>query len=249
VFDNIIEALASGGLPTRFLKAISAPLEGLTVRTGDSNEYTPRTRTIELSSARQRGLQSVLENEGGMRPGPAWSTSSVASLYHESTHAYLDIYKNVASVQAFTKAGIAYYTGARLADGQTVSDPERVFQEAAASYVGERASEYFKARQTLSVAEAKFEGGDVTGARRLVGLARSQFNEASQDKNFGYQDVWDWSTRGYEQDAVTKPVSKELTNFLDATVLEGRIKANFDDNAEFSTVATKVEGAPQNGSH
>jgi hypothetical protein len=63
-----------------------------------------------------------------------------------------------------------------------------------------------------------------------------------KNTTYGYQNVWNWTTMENEQISVAKPISKELKQFLDGKVLEGRVKESFDANTEFSEAAEKIEG-------
>ena len=77
-------------------------------------------------------------SEGLLRSTP----SSVAAAAEEFVHGYFDIMSNTTGMPELIEAGTAYYADAPLKANRfgqkTVTDPERVFQEAAGEYIGHR---------------------------------------------------------------------------------------------------------------
>jgi hypothetical protein len=242
VFDKIIDALESARLPVRFLKAISSPSNRLKVSTG-SDSYGPTFNNIEFSGDTQAALKYVVNRSAGKSVAQVGG-AALGTFYHESTHAFLHRYSGASSsVRDFVKRGTAHYANAKLADGGRVSDPGRVFQEAAAGYVGSRAAAFYSAQITLANARALHDKGNVTGAAKLVGLARTSYNDAMKSRVFGYEEGLFGKQR-----SVSKAISPEMKRFLDSTVLEGRVKDSFKDVAEFQREAGQIEGAASSSS-
>jgi hypothetical protein len=156
-------------------------------------------------------------------------TVSVLTLYHEGTHAFIDLVDYDQS-REFGEA-MKYYEWAKLQKGDRVwpdVDTEHAVQEAAAMYVGNRASTVWKtwARLRLleklvkSVADGKMtvaRGVDLVHTTGRSTVANDYWADMSA-KVFGYVQ------RGDNQlEILDKPIFKKLADWCDRNILENKI--------------------------
>ena len=86
--------------------------------------------------------------QGLRQPGSQWADAvSVQTLYHEATHAVIDI--DDVDDNGLFKEAVYLYKQARLTNGRAVDDPERVAHEAAGTYVGHRAASAWQIFQKI----------------------------------------------------------------------------------------------------
>jgi len=124
------------------------------------------------------------------------------------------------------KNGKAYYRDAPLETGGTAwkgEYAERVFNEAAAMYVGARAKVWWEVFEALTYAAI----GQVPakGLAKWLDLERGLYNKGMAERVFGYAEIGLGDTK---QILTTKPISDELRHFLDQELLEGKIADDFD---------------------
>src|SRR5215831_8012546 len=124
-------------MPTAFLERLvnEYKFDFETGRGDDHVSYVPWHHELVLYESTWKGLS---------RPDFADSTS-VLNLYHEGTHAYIDL-TDYDQTREFGEA-MKYYEWAKLKNGDKVwpeVDTERAVQEAAAMYVGHRAAMVWK---------------------------------------------------------------------------------------------------------
>jgi hypothetical protein len=183
--------------------------------------------------------------------------SAIATAYHEGTHAFLNIgmYQYKFELNAFLvmkyqdrfgtpdfaikfrefwEAGVSHYQGASLEDGSTSEDPLRLFKEAAAEYVGNRAWRWWLHFQELSEWTRKSNDGGRVAAREMTRHLRSGYNHSMQGDVLGYEErrtsPFSLTT---ELVRTRQKISKEMKGFLDHELLEDRIPDDFDAERKF----------------
>jgi hypothetical protein len=161
------------------------------------------------------------------------ASTAIGTLYHEATHAYFDAHKDDPTVRELVERGTTYYTGAPLTNGKKASDPSRIFQEAAASYVGERIASWLN---TYTMLKGLSERGNLTHAavERVAKNYDRQMSDMSSE-SFGYESSHNLGP----QVSVDKTLPDETKQFLDDTVLEGKIHDKFNDDPTFTDFVQK----------
>jgi RHS repeat-associated protein len=179
--------------------------------------YNPMTNQLSMRHERLQQLAASFPVPG--KPGPVLSPTDLGVLFHESTHAYLNLAKGQ-DVKDFISNGVAYYKSKGVG-----WDADRVFDEAASGYVGHRAGEWGAAFARLNNILNRADGKSLTNRQALrleseLNDLRKDYNSAMSERVFGY---------GYGGTNKTSvPISDDMKKFLDSTVLEGRISDNFD---------------------
>jgi hypothetical protein len=132
-FEQFVQQVESYGMPAIFLRLVATKYTfGQTSGISNTNTWL---NNMDLDDS---DVATLLAR---FRPGGTLGESTtIGTLYHESTHAYLDLRDGEKKFKDFIRDGENYYKGASLAGGKTANDPDRIFQEAAASYVGHRAA-------------------------------------------------------------------------------------------------------------
>src|SRR5262249_41482371 len=146
-----------------------------TITAGGEDAYSPFLNSLTLTGGTLDGLDDI----GNARA--IGGASSIQTVYHESTHAYFDRHSDDSEVARLIRGGESYYEGAPLQRGGTTSNPGRVFQEAAASYVGHRVSVWWQAYDMLTFMQARGPLNDATIAR-----VRSDYERGMTERVFGY---------------------------------------------------------------
>ncbi|CAN92241.1 hypothetical protein sce2082 [Sorangium cellulosum So ce56] len=227
-FSKFIENAKKYGLPTKILERIKFPER--TIELGNADQYNPVLNTLSL---RKDTLQSV-EN---MAPTlPFGESSSIQTIYHESTHAILDLLENDPKFAKFIKAGVAHYQGAPTTAGKPTNDPERVFQEAAASYVGGRVASWWSALECLTVATTI----PVDKRAKWVARCRKEYDSAMTERIFGYSYEGIWAQLSNDQTSTTRAISEEMKTFMDQELLEGKIPDSFASVSHFVSLEQEI---------
>jgi hypothetical protein len=212
---QFIDIAEAQGMPVKVLRRVK---EGYSLKPwADSDGSRMTLNRLDLTESTMSGL----------RQSPI-STSSVGTLYHEATHAFLDLtdddetsmFENVMSV----------YKDALLFDGTHVSDPERVAHEAAAEYVGTRAALTWQAMIMMAAAEGildDVDSGKSTAADAVGDIGRMApipltYNDQMQQRVFGYEEK-----SGSQVSVALQPIPEQLKDYCDNVILEGKIKDDF----------------------
>jgi hypothetical protein len=168
--------------------------------------------------------------KGLTRPDFA-DAGSVLNLYHEGTHAYIDL-TDYDESQEFGEA-MKYYEWARLKNGTpgyVVADleTERVVQEAAAMYVGNRASTVWRTWWRVKFLDQlvkNLSDGKMTVAKAIeiwqstgTSTIANVYWAAMTDQVFGYVE-----RDGAQFEVADKPIFNKLADFCDRTILENKI--------------------------
>ncbi len=228
--------LSAMGLPVSMLETVSSSnvtfnysqeLAIANLSPGDRAHYNTATNELFVSYT---DLAEQKEISDG---------SSIGTLFHESVHAWFDVNTDNAEVKQLSESGAKYYENAPLlpppgSSGQQVaSDHERVFQEAAATYVEFRVTEWlttYESLQKMLEDPAIAEGSD--GDLKEV---MDRYNRRVGRQDFGYEENW----RG-TQFPTTKPISEELRTYLDQVILEGKMPSTFDEDQILKGMAEKI---------
>jgi hypothetical protein len=176
--------------------------------------------------------------------------TSVLNLYHEGTHAYIDLVKYDES-REFVQAKW-HYEGAKLKNGDIISsdDTERAVQEAAAMYVGNRASTVWTAWSRLRWMEkyVKLVSAGQMAVARAIELIQNasqstvfeEYSASMSKQVFGYVMVDD------KQVAISdKPIYYKLSDWCDRVVLENKIPDQLIQVQGFATYFETVYKAAQ----
>jgi hypothetical protein len=177
---------------------------------------------------------------------------SVQTLYHEGTHAYIDLVDYDDS-REFGEA-MQYYEMSKLADGNYLfeTDTERAVQEAAATYVGHRASTLWKtwwrvkfvAQLVKNVADGQMTVARAIELMKLTGKStvRNDYEAAMRQQVFGYVSPDRFSD---DQVQLTKPIYYKLSAYCDRMILENSIADSFDHMPQINMVLEGVYRAAQ----
>src|SRR4051812_12065656 len=147
-----------------------------------------------------------------------------------------DIMSNRGDVKEISRRSRAYYAGSLRESGLPVDDEEVAFQEAAAEYVGHRASSYWAAFASLIFFEKLLNDPPKAGVGRAVTQFKtvpSDYNAAMATRRMGYQMAGGWGAK--VQDPLTKNISPELRGFCDRVLLERRVPDHFASAKELAT--------------
>jgi hypothetical protein len=218
---QFIDTASNLGMPVNLLRRVRSDYT-IKFRRGDGVDHIkPFWNDLVLYETTVQGLQP---------PKSRWADSqSVQTLYHESTHAIIDI--DDIDDNGLFKSAAFEFDRAKLINGSRVDDPDRVTQEAAACYVGHRAANAWQIFQKIEFWMTildKRETGEMTAerAREVLsfttnGLGIGEYYERQMGKRiFGYQDV------GSRQVDVNYPIPNLLRVYCDS-VLENKILDSF----------------------
>src|SRR5262245_30742393 len=123
-FNRLVQQLEGYQMPVRFLRLVGAKYSF-----GETSGISNRNTWLNTMDPDKADVDML---KGGFRPGGTLDEASlIQTIYHESTHAYLDLKENEQKFSSFIKDGIAHYRGAPLRGGGSATDPDRIFQEAA----------------------------------------------------------------------------------------------------------------------
>jgi hypothetical protein len=228
VLGNFIATAATLGMPVTILHKVKKDYSIVFKRGSGTDHVKPFWNDLVLYEDTVQGLR---------QPGSQWASSvSVQTLYHEATHAVIDI--DDVDENGLFKEAMFLYKKAKLTNGRTVDDPERVAQEAAGCYVGHRAATAWQIFPKIDLWNAvldKLETKElkVERARELLSMTTNgtsipEFYERNmQERVFGYQDV------GSSQVSVANyPIPHLLKVYCDS-VLENKISDTFAQMWQF----------------
>ncbi len=227
----IVDQAARVGLPSRFLNVVK---EHYCFKLGNRDYAQYNFSYISLT----QGVYDDLRNVSLARSG-------VGTFYHESTHAFMDIKRSVdPRYKEIFKKGIAYYKDAPLINGAKANDPEYLFGEAVASYVGVRVHGWATALDSLNFVFTKLTSSDFVYQKssvieHLEGIKKS-YNDTMAMRKYGYQYVDGFLGFGSKQADTSRPLPDWLAKFLDREILEGRIPNNFMDVPVFRDIEASI---------
>lgn len=218
-FVNFIADAERFGLPVGMLRDVAD--SDYTYELGGSTNVSPWFNALtfepaDLASVADMSLSKPRKEAGG-----------VQTIYHEATHAWFDVKKDAADVRVLREQGREYYKDAPLGQGRA-DDPDRIFDEAIASYVGHRTSIYWQALEELTIISDTLttKPAPHAQARILVHAksVRATYERQMGERVFGYQTPGWWSSK---QLYTTRIVSSHIKTFADKRLLENRLPDQF----------------------
>jgi len=218
-FVDFIVRAEHFGLPVGMLRDVAR--SDYTYRQGGPTSVSPWLDTMTFEPA---DLASV----ANMSPSkPRKEARGVQTIYHEATHAWLDVKKDTAEVRVLRQQGLEYYKEAPLTAGRA-DDPERIFEEAIASYVGHRTAAYWQALEELTIISDTLTTKPTPDAQaRILAHAktvRATYERLMGERVFGYQTPGWWSS---QQIYTKRIVSSQIKTFADTRLLENRLPDQF----------------------
>jgi hypothetical protein len=224
------------GMPVRFLKQVVREYDFGIDQDAGSDVTNTTLNGMTLSTSTIMGLQ---HHSTSMADEVAVNT-----LYHESTHAYVDLVD--ADETSMWADSVQEYEGAKLKNGKIVDDPDRVIQEAAAEYVGWRASSVWSVLRMMSLQNTmldKFEARQITAGQlqRLLDLTQArgtipeQYNQLMLQRVFGYQ-MWS----GNQSSIADRPIPYRLKRWCDS-ILDFKIVDRFEQMDALRTQYVQLE--------
>ena len=211
---HLIQVGGPAGLPVRFL------------------EYVMRKYGLQLDSRKKDfatdydNNKLLLSHPLGARIGKAafdgdlTEARAIGILYHEATHAYMDLKLEEADpeVKRLVNAAKQYYRGGSLVGGRRVTDPERVADEAICEYVHRRVYNWWIVRDLLEA------GKNLRPDYRRMAVAplRISYNMAGRQRAYGYEEFSENKTL-----KTKKPIMPSLARYADVHLLEGKIPLVF----------------------
>jgi hypothetical protein len=150
------------------------------------------------------------------------SGNSIGTVFHECVHAYFDLYEDEPPLPSLKREGVGYYGEALLKDGSRPDNPNYVFNEAAANYVGSRVAAFANAYfEVMAAKQGKSVGGGERAAveiGRAMDYYRKGYNNRIAERVFGY-DPSEMET--------TSAIMPILKTYLDTILLESKIPDDF----------------------
>ena len=233
-YQQLIAEAERYGLPVQALKLVA---KSYSFREGGDDDYIkPLWDLMNLRA-------DTLDKVGGLRatgPKSIMAGSGLATVYHESTHAWLDVTASEKLTKEAIAEGERHYQAAPLVGGRTGDNADRLLTEAAGEYVGHRVAAWWAAFNRLSLAAA----GEVPADKieDWIEETRSQYDSEMNERTFGYEMEGGLFGVGGEQVHTTKPMSDKLKSFLDSSVLENKIPERFDDVSGFPALMEAARG-------
>lgn len=218
-FVDFIARAERFGLPVGMLRNVAR--SDYTYRQGSSTSVSPWLNTMTFEPADLAAVANMSPSK------PRKEARGVQTIYHEATHAWLDVKQDDAEVRVLRQEGREYYKDAPLSAGQA-DDPERIFEEAIASYVGHRTSTYWQALEELTIIADTLAAKPAPDAQaRILGQAktvRATYERQMGERVFGYQTPGWWSS---QQIYTKRLVSSSIKDFADVRLLENKLPDQF----------------------
>ena len=216
-YHQFIERLAGFGFPVRFLREVES---GYTIVPGPSSLVLPWFNVMLLEPAEFDSLHLMSAPRVGAATG-------IMNIYHETTHAWLDMNEKRADIATVVARGRAHYRGAPV-EGGDAADADRLFQEAIASYVGRRAAAYWEAieaTQNLQHRLQKHQGRPEfqSADQRAHQQVPERYDSAMSERAFGFQARCSLCA----QRQTSRLISGDMKRFADAALLENKIPDQF----------------------
>ena len=203
----------------------------------EPDKYVPFFNLMNLSKETLSGLTNLTSPTGSF-----FNVTSMQTLFHESTHAYLD-QLNKSNNEEYHKIhdeAVEYYKSGILKDNTKVTDPERVFQEAAATYVASRTDNYLNTYNEIKLQNLLFKKGkiDFETYQRKVDVIGKRYDAELSDLTQGYQEKGVFNN---EQVEVKTPMPQTLKTFLDTHILGPALTNRFENNQRLQSLVLKNE--------
>jgi hypothetical protein len=166
----------------------------------------------------------------------------IDTLYHESTHAYLDNHSNDSNVASLVRVARLHYNGAKLTTEQgaivgDVDDTGRLVSEAAGEYVGHRISTWAATRQLLQTLADDPEVRPEALTEPEIDKIRTRYDTEMARRTFGYErEGFFGGITGW----VDRPMQEDMRQWLDRTILEGRVADRFENDPTFGRLVERI---------
>ncbi len=224
------------GMPVRFLKKVVLEYDFGIDDDANSDHTNTTLNGMTLSTPTLLGLRHDATRMA--------DEIAVNTLYHEATHAYVDLVD--ADETDLWAEAVREYQGAKLKNGKVVDDADRVAQEAAAEYVGWRASGAWTALRMMSNLNTmldKFEARQISEGRmqsawdlfQSRGTVPEVYNQSMMQRVFGYQMM-----SGGQASIAERPIPYRLKRWCDS-VLEYKILDRFDQMGALRSQYERLE--------
>jgi hypothetical protein len=237
IVDHVVNQLQTLGLPVQMLRDVRR--SGYEISGGASEDHV--SPWFNKLSLRDETWEQLRTFDLG---SDIFVIGSVGTLYHEATHAWMDLNSRRADVTALRELSRIYYSDSPLVDFRDkqvgyADDPNRIFEEAAAAYVDHRMEVWLR---TFKVLEILARDPEVRTEFIADQLAKIQADYDSQmaDHVFGYEMEGGILGFGGMQAATTLPIRDDLRQFLNIELLERRIVDNFEDDEVFRTLRSEA---------
>ncbi|MET0287732.1 MAG: hypothetical protein ABW352_24805 [Polyangiales bacterium] len=236
-FRRFIADMAFHRLPVRFLEDVEGS-SYLILDTKKGSRVIPSFNTMLLDESDLLGVSNVTD-------GRSSASGVIGDVYHEATHAWLDLRRGLPEVRALREQGIAHYHDAPVVHDEQ-ADSERLFEEAIAEYVGWRISVFWQARSSLLIWRERVKPRGDRSARaeeQLASVLRklpSDYDRGMALREFGYQPPPWFSSRGGAQDVTTREISTAMRSFADDRLLENRVPHFFIQSRELMTLWSEI---------
>jgi hypothetical protein len=220
-FLGFVNQMDRYNMPVKFLRLVLKEYSfGETSGQSKANAWT---NNININRDTLNGIK-----QGFGLGGPTDEAKWIATLYHESAHALLDLKEDDPKFKNFIRDGTAYYKGAPLQGGGVVTDGEDVLHEAVGSYVGDRAFVFYQTwdRMESLYGDTINNGNDKALLDRRESQLRelpAQYDRDMQKRVYGYQ-----AGRFSAAVDTTQSISASIKAFCDEEILEGKIKDAFE---------------------
>ncbi len=261
IIDNFIIAARKYGLPVNFITRVRKTRYNFR---GDASENFAQKQCLWLLEKMRPATCSSVNLTPDVRESIETFTNrvsskldvtSISTLYHESTHAYFyliqeqdpTLLKFHPTALKLIEEGIKYYEKAPLVNGESADDPERVFMEAAATYVGSEIARWLITYELLNrllerLNRPNAEMIPLHIARQILQKTIDRYNKP--EGYYGYQNVYKWLWFGKQQVSTRKPIMPRLKIFLDTALLEHKIPPFFNSVQKFQEVMKAIKSKP-----
>lgn len=174
---------------------------------------------------------------------PVFLANRLQALYHECTHAYLDINKNSPELEGFIRAGELFFAGVILNNGRVVQEgfeSGMVFREAVSTYVGNTVAALYYAEGAIISLFNSVDSGAITDMEVLnnrLNEVRSRYDQVLDQQFYGYMKELDGRQIEIDPNNVRNQryrLSQEMRTFINEHFLENKIPDRFDDIAAFN---------------
>lgn len=223
MYNDFVRNAERYGLPVRFLRQVG---RDYAISYGSSSDVNTWLNTMTLE---EEDLRSASQMAPAFSIGEA---SAIRAIYEEATHAYFDRVSDETRFSRLITAGERHYLGAQTTESAITTDPCRVFQEAAGTYVGHRAAVWWSTFESLSI-YARMASADAAVGQRLRTMnsfarLRDEYNREMAKVVFGYSEGGGFLGIGSEQTYTTRSMTREMKTFLDDELLENKILDQFE---------------------
>lgn len=243
-FDSFMSDADRYGMPVRFLRYVRpriavatngiVPGQRFAVPSTGETHYNDVLNLMDVDTRDADGLAAF--HTASAAP------SAVGDIYHEATHAYLDLRLEAhdRGISNILRDAESYYTGAPLQRGGQATNPALLAGEAAASFVGWCASAWWHAFWLLRMVQEGLVRRDPSGrtVRRplrqpaqILARAETVYETSLRATSFGYdctRQVLGRCSIWSEQIETTRPIMPRLREFLSGHLLENKIPMSFD---------------------